>query len=249
MGIIMKKTNNSAGLSSPYKLKIDINRFVRSLIATAVLLLVGCGPSMGPRISIKWRSPKPDIKDNTPLIYMTLTIGEVKKVESGGNGFIVHAGLYKKYAHYVREGTTFIVQKGGKGQKTVIEVRPTQKDAPAATDGAVFSGSESELEAGVRALVTDWKRTATLAAVAIGVILLLLFLTKLFFKFWALVVCVIGGAAAARYLSPFVDQRIHGLLSADVRTDLVAYAVAFLAGFIVANIVVGILFRPLRSRR
>jgi hypothetical protein len=245
----MKNAHRDAGFSGTSKRKIYINRVVCYLLVYSVFLLAGCGPSMGPRISIKWRSPKLDVKNNTPLVYMSLTIGKVNKVESGDNGFIVQADLYKKYAHYVRESSTFLVRKGAESQKTVIEVRPTIKDAPAAMDGAVFSGSDSELEAGVRALVTDWKRTAVLAAVAIAVILLLLFLTKLFFKFWALVVCVISGAAAARYLSPFIDQRLHGLLPANVRSDLIAYAVAFLAGFIIANIVVGILFRPLRSKR
>lgn len=236
-------------MSSEAKLTISRSIYVRVLIAVTVLLLVGCGPSMGPRISIKWRNPKPDIKASTPLFYRSLIIGEVKKVESGGSGFIVHAELYKKYAHYVREGSTFVVQKGGKGQKTNIEVRAASKDAPYATDGAVFSGSESELEAGIRALVTDWKRTAAIAAVAIAAILLVLLLTKIFFKFWVLIVCVVSGAATARYISPLVDQQIHGLLPADVRSDLIAYAIAFLGGFLVANFIVGILFRPLRSRR
>jgi len=228
-------------------MKQVLHRLWQWLPMVALLAAIGCGPSYGPRISINWRSPKPEVNEGTPLLYQSIKIGEVQKVETGGNGFVVRARLYKKYAHYVTEDCTFLVQKGNGGQPAFIEVRPLKKDAPAAKDGAVFAGSESELEAGARALATDWKRTAVLAAVAIGVILLLVFLTKLFFKLWALIFCVAGGAVAAHYLSPLADQQLRNYLPGDVRTDLIAYAVAFLGGYIIATIIVGIMKKPLRT--
>jgi hypothetical protein len=213
----------------------------------AVLAAIGCGPSFGPRISINWRSGKPEVTEGTALLYQSIKIGEVKKVETGGNGFVVQARLYKKYAHYVTEDCTFLVQKGEEGQPAFIEVRPLKKDSPAAKDGAVFAGSESELEAGARALATDWKRTSVLAAVAIGVILLLVFLSKLFFKMWALILCVVAGAVGAYYLSPIADEQLRNHLPPEVRTDLIAYAVAFLGAYIIATVIVGILKKPLRA--
>ena len=42
-------------------------------------------------------------------------------------------------------------------------------------------------------------------------------------------------------------QQLRNYLPADVRIDLVAYAVAFLGGYISATIVLGILKKPLRA--
>jgi len=228
-------------------MKQVLHRLWQWLPMVALLVAIGCGPSFGPHISINWRSPKPEVKEGTPLLYQSIKIGEVKKVETGGNGFVVQVRLYKKYAHYVIEDCTFLVQKGEGEQAPSIEVRPLKKDSPPAKDGAVFAGSESELEAGTRALATDWKRTAVLGAVAIGVILLLVFLTKLFFKLWVMIFCVAGGAVAAYYLSPLADQQLRNYLPGDVRADLIAYAVAFLGGYIIATIIVGIMKKPLRA--
>lgn len=225
----------------------QLRRALPIALALSAVIWAGCGPSWGPRITINWRNPKPEVTEGTPLIYQSIKIGEVKKTETGGNGFVVHARLYKKYAHYVTEDCSFLVQTGKEGQPVFIEVRPLKKDAPPAKDGAVFAGSESELEAHARALATDWKRTAVLAAVAIGVILLLVFLSKLFLKLWALILCAAVGAVAAYYLSPMADQLLRNWLPGEVRTDLIAYAVAFLAGYIAATIIVGILKKPLRA--
>lgn len=213
----------------------------------ALFALVGCGPAWGPQITVNWRNPKPDVTAGTPLLYQSIKIGEVKKTETTGQGFVTHARLYRKYAHYVTEDCTFLVQKGIDGQASFIEVRPLKRDAKAAKDGAAFAGSESELEASARALTTDWKRTTVLAAVAIGVILVLVFVTKQFFKLWALALCVAVGAVSAYYLSPFADQQLRNLLPAEIRSDLIAYAVAFLGGYIIATVVVGILKKPLRA--
>lgn len=213
----------------------------------ALLLATGCGPSYGPQISISWRTTKPSVTEGTALLYQSIKIGEVKETEASGTGIVVQARLYKKYAHYVTEDCTFLVQKGPSEQPAFIEVRPLKKDSPAVRDGAVLVGSESELEAGARALVTDWKRTAVLTAVAIGAILLLIFLTKFVLKLWALILCIVVGAAASFYLSSLVDQELRNFLPGDVRTDLIAYAVTFLGGYLIATIILGVLKRPLRA--
>lgn len=217
------------------------------VVAVVVAILASCNPAKGPQIGIHWRSPKPEVRRGTPLVYKSITIGSVEELDTAKGGYFVKARLFRKYAHYVRDETTFLVLSA-KGDKTFIDVRPLRKAAPVAGEGEIFTGSESEIEAGVRALTTDWKRTTTLAAVSIGVIVLLLFLTKLFFKSWALLACIAGGAASAYYLAPLFDQRIRLLLPETVRTDLIAYAAAFLAGYIVVNVVIGILFRPLRRK-
>jgi len=228
----------------------NVIRVVSALLALWLLVVVaGCGRSWGPQISINWRTAKPEIVQGTPLKYMSIKIGEVQKVEAAGQGVTVQARLYKKYAHYVTEECTFLVQKGTDKEGVFIEVRSLKTDAPPAKDGAVFAGSDSELEVKAHALVTDWKKTATLAAVAIGVILLLLFLTKLFFKLWALVACAAAGGLAAYYLSPFVEQQLRGFLPSEVRVDLIAYAVAFLGGYILATAIVGVLLKPARAGR
>ncbi len=228
-------------------MKESMRKFCRWFSMLVVLVVVGCGPSWGPQISINWRNPKPDVIADTPLLYQSIKIGEVKKVASTGSGVVTYARLYKKYAHYVTEDCTFLVQSGKAGQPAFIEVRPLKKDVPVAKDGAVFAGSESELEAGARVLATDWNRTSVLAAVVIGVILLLVFMSKLFFKLWALAMCMLAGLAASYYCSPIVEQQLRNYLPADVRIDLIAYAVAFLGGYISATIFLGILKKPLRA--
>ena len=230
-------------------MKTSIRDLYRWIPVLVVLAVVGCGPSWGPQISINWRNPKPEVTVGTPLLYQSIKIGEVKKVATAGSGVVTYARLFKKYAHYVTEDCTFLVQSGKAGQPAFIEVRPLKKDVPVAKDGAVFAGSESELEAGARVLATDWKRTSVLAAVAVGVILLLVFLSKLFFKLWALAACAVVGGLAAYNLSSIVEQQLRHFLPPEVRVDLIAYAVAFLGGYILATAIVGILLKPARAVR
>lgn len=228
-------------------MKQCVDRLCKWLPILALMAVTSCSPSWGPRISIHWRSPKPEVTEKTSLFYHSIKIGEVTKTETTAQGFVAHARLYTKYAHYVREDSRFLVQKGREGQPAFVEVRPIRKDAPAVKDGSVLMGAESELEVTADALITDWKRTAVLAAVAIGLILLLVFLSKQIFKLWALLFCTLVGAVAAYYLSPVADQQLRNYLPSDVRTDLIAYAVAFLVGYIIATIIVGILKKPLRA--
>jgi hypothetical protein len=182
-------------------------------------------------------------------VYQSIRIGEVQNIETTMQTLTVHARLYRKYAFYVTKECTFLVKTNPDDKRTFIDVRPLNKDAPPAAEGSVFAGADSELGATVAGMVTDWKKTAVLVAVGIGVILLLVFLSKLFLKLWVLVACLMAGAAGANYLAPYLTPFLAGKLPADLRADLVAYVVGFLCGYLGACLILSILKQPLRTLR
>jgi len=218
-------------------------------ILTFLLLIVGCGsPSWGPTIHISWERPKPELKSEIPLKYMGITVGMVQKVNSTDTGITIDARLYQKYAHYVREQSTFIFQAATANQPAYIEVFPLVKDALPVAEGAILHGAESRLEANLEAIATDWVKMAVGLGVSVMMIILLMLVIKLVFKLWALVMCIGLGAAGTIFLSPILEIQLRSLLPKDMRADLLAYILSFLAGCLLASIVLGIVVRPFRKR-
>src|ERR1051325_1157410 len=161
----------------------------------------------------------------------------------------VHVRLRRKHSHYVTTQTTFIVRKPSTEERAFIEVIPLDREAPVAHEGARFVGSETDFEAGVRRLATDWKRTGILTAVGVVILLLLVGLTTLAFPLWAFLLCVAVGAAATYYCAPAMDQHLRTLLSSGIRTEILAWVIAFLAGYLLTAIILSILKHLLRVQR
>jgi hypothetical protein len=119
-------------------------------LALVVLVIAGCG-SRGPRITVNWRKPKPELAENTSLRYQSIEVGVVRYVQAApGGGTTVTIRLKPKYAHYVREKSTFLVEAPKGGQAAYIDLVPLDRGAPQALPDAVFEGAESRLEAKVR---------------------------------------------------------------------------------------------------
>jgi hypothetical protein len=221
---------------------------VGTLLAVLVpLFLVGCGAWRGPRITVVWSEAKPAIASESPVRYQSIQVGAVKQVVPSGFGIEVTIALKKKYAHYVRTESTFLVRSGTGAEPAFIEVLPLNPDSAPAVDGARFQGANSEARAQVLAWTTDWKRTAIYIGIGLGLVVLLILAGKILFKLWVLVVCLAGGAAAAAFLTPYIQGPIAQYIPMDARPDLVAYVAAFAAGYLVAAVLLALLRAPFRS--
>jgi hypothetical protein len=223
-------------------------RPVFSLAAAVFVLGFLSGCTRGPEISITWRSEKPGLKKGVLLRYEAIEVGHVVRVASTPEGSTVQARLEKKNAHYVRTKSTFMFHPASAGGSAFIEVIALDKDAPPAPPNAHFTGSDSAAEVGFKMITTDWKRTAIICVVGLGLLLILVLVVKILLKLWAVVVSLAAGAVAVVYLSPSLETQLRSFLPSEVRADLVAYIVAFFVGSLGASILLGILFKPMRSK-
>ena len=221
-------------------------------LATLAVLLgaAGCG-LRGPQITVSWRKPKLEVKENTPLRYQSVEIGGVEQVQATtlGGGTTVTIRLRRKYAHYVREKSTFVVEVPAPGEEAYIDLVPLDADSPPAQAGAVFQGAETRLEATGVKLLTDWKRTLLILGLVAGVLVLLVVLTKIVFKLWVLFVCVAAGVAGVYLVGEYLTALLAPYLPANVPPNVVGAAAAFLAGYIVGTVILGILVRPFRHAK
>jgi len=215
-------------------------------VACLLALLTGCArkPS-GPSITIKWRKAKPGITTETLVRYSgdKIEVGRVVAVPEEHEGKQVSVGLHRKYAHYVSTNTVFLYVAAEGEEPGFIEALPLDEDTQPVADGAVLHGVESRTEAKVRGFVTDWKRTLLCIGVGVIVVLFGIAVARFVAKRWVPILCFAGGGAGAAYLSTPIDRIIMPLLPRGVRTDLVAYAAAFAAGFVVCAIILSMLFR------
>lgn len=228
---------------------------VLAAILCTTLLLSGCGRKFGPTITVKWRDPKPGIAVKTPVKYLppspdtpqAVDVGEVRKLlpESGNRDFQV--GLYRKTAHYVTAGTTFLFRDAKGDQPAFIEAKPLNKDAPAVKDGDILQGSESDLEAKLKMFSADWMKTGLFLLIGIAVLALLVVVVKIIFHNLAMVVCIIGGGACAVWFGPVAREMLQPLLPEGIPPDIAGYAAAFLAGYIACAVVIAILRAPFRK--
>jgi hypothetical protein len=230
---------------------VPANRVLRPVFALAAVVFVSgllSGCSRGPDISITWRSEKPGLEKGVPLRYEAIEVGRVVRVTSTPEGSTVQARLEKKNAHYVRTKSTFMFHPASAGGPAFIEVIALDKDAPAAPPNAHFAGSDSAAEVGFKMITTDWKRTAIFCGVGLGLVLILVIVVKVLLKLWAVVVSLVAGVAAAVYLSPFLEGQLRSFVPVEVRSDLVAYILAFMIGSLAVSIFLGVIFKPLRSK-
>lgn len=223
------------------------------LAVATVMMITGCGFRFGPHITVKWRSPKPGLVEKTPVRYagagaggsqVWVDVGEVTKV--GPDGTTAEIGLFRKTAHYVTTRTTFLFRPTDGTLSAFVEVRALDKDAPPVQNGAILDGSESDLEAQARKLVTDWRQTSLWIGGGLLALLVLLLVAKLAFHFWALLVCLAGGAASAIYFHPMVENAILPYAPQGVRPDILAYVAGFLAGYLACMLLLALLRAPLR---
>jgi hypothetical protein len=218
------------------------------LVSVVIACLTGCSLKPGLEITIQWKQPKPVVQVGTPIHYSGLTIGKVLEIlPASGAGTSVKVNIATKYSHYIREKTTFVVRQP-QGTNAFIEAISLQLEALPVASGAVLQGASSDIELQFKTLTTDWKRTALYLSVALVLLIVLLVLLRLLFKNWVLFFSIAGGIASAIFATPTVQRLIAPLIPAEIRIDLVSYAVAFVAGFAVCMFVLGLIGRRPRSR-
>lgn len=84
--------------------------------------LLGCSAFRGPRVTVVWSEAKPGITKNSPVRYQSIQVGQVSTVAPAGRGIEVLIELKKKYAHYVRTESTFLVRAGTGSEPNFIDV-------------------------------------------------------------------------------------------------------------------------------
>jgi hypothetical protein len=209
------------------------------LVAVVIACLTGCSLKPGLEITIQWKQPKPVVQVGTPIHYSGLTIGKVLEIlPASGAGTSVKVNIATKYSHYIREKTTFVVRQP-QGTNAFIEAVSLDLEALPVASGAVLQGSSSDIELQFKTLTTDWKKTAIYLSVALVLLIVLLVLLRLLFKNWVLFFSIAGGVASAVFATPTVQRLIEPLIPAEIRIDLVSYAVAFVAGFAACMFVLG----------
>jgi hypothetical protein len=224
--------------------------FVRRFLVAAVLAgLTGCSPQKpGLEITIEWKQPKPIVQVGTPIQYSGLIIGRVLEVlPASDSGTSVKADIASKYSHYIREKTTFVVRQQ-LATNIFIEAISVELEALPVASGVVLRGSDSDIEVQFKTLTTDWRRTAIYVSVALALLIVLLVLLRVLFKNWVLFFSIAGGIASAVYATPTVQKFLGPYVPAEVRLDIVSYAVAFVAGFILCMFVLGMVGFRSRSR-
>jgi hypothetical protein len=229
-------------------------RFCRALFSALILLvssflLAGCSWFDGHPVTVTWSEPKAGVQEGVPVRYQSVQVGEVKKVTPAGRGMEATIKLRKKYAHYVRVESTFLVRPAKDGQPLFIEVVPLNPDSAPAPAGAKFQGADSELAAKVREWTTDWKRTAIYVGIGLGAVVLLILISRSLFKMWAMTLCLAGGAVASVFLTPYAQGYFAQWIPADARPDLLAYVAMFALGYLAATILISLLKAPLHAGR
>jgi len=225
------------------------------LMPAALALSGGCQPS-GPEITVRWARPK-TIAEQTPVKYgvqeggtnVLVEIGQVAGVLEKADGTAYRVELSPRYAHYVTTNTVFLYESEAEGRAAFVEALPLDPDAPPVSAGATLKGVESRAEVAVRRLVKDWPRTLIIAGVGILLLLALFAIGKLMLRNWAILLCIAAGAACTIYLTPFVLDFLAPLLPPNIRADVVAYVSTFVAGYLLAMLVLGVLRHPLHAAK
>lgn len=229
------------------------DRILLPLIVMMALFLFGgsgCRRQLsGPHFTIAWDKAKPEVVVDQSVMYSGIEVGKVLEILPSAGGTSVKVGLHKQYAHYITEKTTFLAKAGDGANPAFIEAIALVKEAPPVQAGAVLAGSDSELEAKVRTWSTDWKKSILYGAIVLVAVLLLLLLGRLVLKMWTLVLCAVAGAAAAYYLAAPLEPYLRSVLPPGFRSDIFAYAAAFLLGCLGGVIVIGFIRSLLPSRQ
>lgn len=219
------------------------------LLLASSLFLAGCGWFQEHSIIVVWSEPKTGLEQGTPVRYQSVQVGEVTKIAPAGRGVEAVIALRKKYAHYVRIESTFLMRPANGGQPAFVEVVPLNPDSAPAPAGAKFQGADSDLAAKVQVWTTDWKRTAIYVGIGLGGVLLLILISKGLFKIWVMILCLAGGAAASVFLTPYAHRYLIGWIPTDARPDLIAYVASFAIGYLAITILISILKAPLHAGR
>jgi hypothetical protein len=98
---------------------------------------------------------------------------------------------------------------------------------------------------------SSWPLTG---AVVLGVLVglcMLIYIGKMLFRLVAFGLCLLSGAAGVVLLAPWLREVLPEILPARIGAgsghEVIAYAVAFLVGYLAALVLLGILVKPLRS--
>lgn len=218
------------------------------LLLLGLFLLAGCGRHLD--VSVSWKKPHSEVKAGTTVVYKGLAIGEVGSTQApvdGGEGVVAKVRLNTKYAHYIRQQTTFLVATNGAG-RAIVEAFVPDPDAPPVVAGAVLTGTESRTEITLRELVINWRRTGMVLIILVAVLLIPLLLLRLLVRVWALLLCAVAGVAGVIWLAPFLGPYVVPQVPQGVPPDLAVKGLAFLLGATACMFLLG-LFRFGRANR
>lgn len=226
-----------------------------AIVFLLALLAPACfGPDWGPTVSIRWDDLALEIPEGTPVMWKTgdgsyLEVGEALTSESGSSGTVASVRLLERWAQHVRQGARALYFPDREPLPAMIEIVPVADESPPIEDGMWITGAKSMAEVEIQRWVTNWPRTAALGGLAILLVLLAVYLGKLFLRIWVLLLCIGGGVAFTGFLREPIEGLLVSTLAANavgVRTDLLAYLAAFLLGFIAVLLLIRLLFIPTR---
>ncbi len=222
------------------------HRLVSFLLLVALaFVLTGCGP----KIKVTWAEPKSEIHDGTLLRLAGVEVGEVTDVTTDHGQFTVEARIYRKTREQVRSESAFLLKKAEGSAPAYIEITTLRPDSPPIADGAIYRGSEHQLDVLFRSLSNDWPRTLAIIAVVKGALFLVMLCFRQLRQLAVVLFCLGAGLAGAYYASPYAQPHLQRWVPIDFRPDLLAYAAGFLAAYIAALIVVALIRAPFAASR
>ena len=203
--------------------------------------VAGCGP----KISVTWDSPKPEIHNDTKLCVSGVEVGHVTDAHSENGHFIARARLDRKHAADVKLDSSFLIRQP-EGAPAYIDVISPSSDSPPVHDGAILRGSDTEVGAHLGAFGGNWKLGT--AGVVVGIVMLAVF-AGAFIRLAATMLCLGAGVAGAYFLPPYVLPYLARWVPAEFRPDLLAYVAGFLIAYMASLLLVHLLRAPASAIR
>ena len=222
--------------------------FLCSLSAIAIVLLAGCGGN--PDYIVSFQDTQ-DISPGAELRYEDLVLGEVIKVESTPDkgGADVYLSLEdSSLRRFVKTDARFIVRRKGEATMPYVELVVFDKESALLPVGSKVIGAENELELRVEQFKANWWKNLIVVAVAVLVLLALVYLFRIFLKFGAIITALISALIGANYLSGYLARVLGRHLPPDYRPDVVAFVVMAVAIYFGVAMLFWLLLAPFRRK-
>jgi hypothetical protein len=226
-------------------------------MAIAMLMVTGCGKRIGAQVNVTWETAKPAIvKGTTVTLHSSsvtggvawVVIGVVKSANPAGTGTLASIGLYKEFLANLTSETVFLYHEGAQDSPGFIEARVLKQEAPPIHDGMSLKGVESDMEAIMLKVQTNWKKTLAIVLSIVCPILILAGLFKFVARKIGIIIGIVGGLAAVAYATSLVEPYVTPHLPQGVDPALATQAVTFVIGFLVCSIAFGTLRKLIKRK-